>query len=195
VREEKTCRRCNRTLPLAGFRRNRTTRDGLSAYCRECCLAYNNAWKKANPEKVSAYKKRNYYRDRKYVPIPPARRECEQCGTPFETRTNTLYCKDECRKIATRRRGRMHRRKYRFRKEYGLTIAQRDALVRAQCGACAVCGTTAANLVVDHDHDTGAVRGMLCSHCNTGLGFFRDSPAALRAAIDYLTKQESLAVF
>lgn len=41
-------------------------------------------------------------------------------------------------------------------------------------------------LVVDHCHDSGKVRGLLCSGCNRALGYFRDSPTALRAAADYL---------
>jgi hypothetical protein len=50
---------------------------------------------------------------------------------------------------------------------------------------CVICGTQG-TLVVDHDHVTGQVRGMLCSHCNLGLGHFKDSPLLLEFATQYL---------
>jgi len=50
---------------------------------------------------------------------------------------------------------------------------------------CVICGS-AETLVVDHDHVTGKVRGMLCNHCNRGLGHFRDDPTLLEFAAQYL---------
>ena len=50
---------------------------------------------------------------------------------------------------------------------------------------CVICGSEE-KLVVDHDHKTGKVRGMLCNHCNRGLGHFRDDPMLLEFAAQYL---------
>lgn len=50
---------------------------------------------------------------------------------------------------------------------------------------CAICDS-AEPLVVDHDHKTGAIRGMLCNHCNRGLGHFKDDPILLELAANYL---------
>lgn len=50
---------------------------------------------------------------------------------------------------------------------------------------CVICGS-AEPLVVDHDHVSGKVRGMLCNHCNRGLGHFRDDPTLLEFAAQYL---------
>jgi len=80
---------------------------------------------------------------------------------------------------------RLEWRKYALGRDYNLTPEGYDALVAAQGGRCAIC-LDRAELVVDHDHDTGLVRGLLCPHCNTGLGRFRDCLDSLRRAIDYL---------
>jgi hypothetical protein len=74
---------------------------------------------------------------------------------------------------------------------YHMTIEQYDERLAAQGGRCVFCDEPPVGLYalsVDHDHDTGAVRGLLCVRHNTGLGAFGDNPAALRAAADYLER-------
>lgn len=74
---------------------------------------------------------------------------------------------------------------------YGLTLAERDAMLEDQGGGCAICGTNehgGKSWHVDHDHDTGKVRGILCSGCNTGIGSMRDNPDFCIAAAKYLWK-------
>lgn len=70
---------------------------------------------------------------------------------------------------------------------YGLTIADyRDMLV-GQAGRCLIClQVPVSDLVVDHDHATGVVRGLLCSACNSALGMLRDDTTRLSSAIRYL---------
>lgn len=79
-------------------------------------------------------------------------------------------------------------------RKFGLTLESYDILLESQGGVCAVCqrperkarlGVVMA-IAVDHDHDSGVVRGLLCNACNLGLGKFEDDPARLRAAADYL---------
>jgi len=57
--------------------------------------------------------------------------------------------------------------------------------IKATVTECVICGSSEP-LVVDHDHATGEVRGMLCGHCNRGLGHFRDDPQLLEFARIYL---------
>lgn len=63
----------------------------------------------------------------------------------------------------------------------------RTQLLLDQNGKCKICATDiAARPVVDHDHRTGEVRALLCGTCNSGIGMFKDDPALLEAAIQYL---------
>ena len=77
----------------------------------------------------------------------------------------------------------------RFRR-YGLTRAEYEALMERQNGVCAICGS--ANWGphkphIDHDHDSGEVRGLLCANCNVMIGHAREDAEILSRAIDYLS--------
>lgn len=74
----------------------------------------------------------------------------------------------------------------RFKLLYGITFQEYDQLVERQNGRCKICSKLVAKLVVDHDHVTGAVRGLLCITCNVGVGMLRDSIETLESAIVYL---------
>jgi hypothetical protein len=70
---------------------------------------------------------------------------------------------------------------------YNWTPSQYRAQVRAQNGRCAICQADD-YLVIDHDHKSGYVRGLLCASCNNGLGQFQDSTDVIQAAFDYLVR-------
>lgn len=82
----------------------------------------------------------------------------------------------------------------RLERDFGLTGADWRAMAEAQAFVCAICGQPPAGkgsqavLNVDHDHKTGAVRGLLCSDCNRLLGCAKDNPDVLAAAIEYLRR-------
>jgi hypothetical protein len=80
-------------------------------------------------------------------------------------------------------------RDWRLRTQFKITLAEYDAMVKAQDGRCAICTGKEENssLHVDHCHETGRVRGLLCIRCNRGLGYFLDNPAFLKSAIEYLS--------
>jgi hypothetical protein len=69
--------------------------------------------------------------------------------------------------------------------KYGITDEDYDAMAEAQGYRCAICESDAP-FVVDHCHQTGRVRGLLCHNCNVGLGHFKDNPQILTAALQYL---------
>ena len=74
----------------------------------------------------------------------------------------------------------------RLRRKYDLSLAELEQLELSQGSCCAICSNDTFSLVVDHDHKTGKVRGLLCNFCNTGLGLFLDDPERLKSAISYL---------
>jgi recombination endonuclease VII len=85
-----------------------------------------------------------------------------------------------------RTRDREWHRKRRFQEVYGISLADYDLMLARQRGVCAICKRSGQVLCVDHCHATGKVRGLLCSKCNSTLGFCDDDPKRLLAAIAYL---------
>jgi hypothetical protein len=77
---------------------------------------------------------------------------------------------------------------YLLKKLYGLSQKDFDKLVALQDGRCAICKRVCDNFVVDHDHTTGKVRGLLCKNCNGLLGFSGDNEQVLASAIKYLNQ-------
>jgi hypothetical protein len=84
----------------------------------------------------------------------------------------------------------LEQRRVKTLRTYGLTVDAYDDMLAAQDGVCAVCGQPPQKLrlAVDHDHDTGQVRALLCGECNRALGCIHDDPARLRALADYLDR-------
>lgn len=138
-------------------------------------------------------------------------RQCRICGetlpiTRFRIRdrkrgTFRTECY-ECFKAGMRARYHADPGKHRERMRrtmYGLPVGEYDRMHADQAGRCAICGEVETSvhgrtgiprgLFVDHHHETGQVRGLLCSRCNFGIGQFRDDPELLSKAIDYLNSQ------
>ena len=80
------------------------------------------------------------------------------------------------------------KREHNLLREYGITIKDYNDLFIKQNGKCAICGNlpNKRGLFVDHDHETGKIRGLLCHNCNIGLGMFYDNNILLQNATKYL---------
>ena len=114
----------------------------------------------------------------------PGVRQCWWCEAEFTAPDlRQLYCSTECASLV--------KSLWNVSRLYGITRDDYRAVWYRQGGLCAICGQverTARNrlLSVDHDHDTGEFRGLLCSHCNRAIGLLMDDPAVIEAAARYV---------
>ena len=95
-------------------------------------------------------------------------------------------CHNEWRKAYYKRD---HRQDTRLQSTYGITLAQYQQMHDSQRGLCFICSSNE-KLFVDHCHETGQVRGLLCHHCNVMLGHAKDRPELLRLAASYLENND-----
>lgn len=115
---------------------------------------------------------------------------CSECGPVAITGSGRCRNKDLKDKKQARARAaalRPHRTRKSSVGDHGLSAAELAAEYERQQGKCLICGQFRERLVGDHCHATGRFRGMLCHHCNVGIGFLREDPEIMRSAIDYVS--------
>ena len=82
-------------------------------------------------------------------------------------------------------------RGFAYKYRYGITLEDYKNMYISQEGKCDICKESSKKLVVDHCHTNGNVRGLLCTACNSGLGFFKDNIPNLLEATKYLIKNNN----
>ena len=91
---------------------------------------------------------------------------------------------------SNKERSRLLTRSAKLKRDFGITLEDYDNMFQNQDGCCAICGehqdSFKIRLAVDHCHNTGKVRGLLCLSCNAGIGNLKDSPTLLKKALNYL---------
>lgn len=129
----------------------------------------------------------------KYPSDTPVCRYCRVCKSFVPRELFNARASRVCRPCQANRAGLAalsESRDRQLRRTYGITLEQYNEMLREQNGRCKICGRKQPSrgkcFPVDHDHKTGAVRGILCYQCNTGLGAFRDNVTILKSAIKYL---------
>lgn len=175
----KQCMGCKKDLPVAAFARDGNRPDGLQVRCRQCVAQYS----------ATHYRRRREAEGktvREKVDVPAGHKLCRTCGEVkphSEWHRNasasdglSTRCK-ACRAV----RGRQDH----LKRQYGITGAERDELLAAQAGVCCIC-LAAPAADVDHCHETGRVRGVLCFSCNAALGQLKDRPDVMRRAAAYV---------
>lgn len=165
----KPCRRCKTTKPLSEFYAAPRMKDGRHSWCKACLNAASIERYKSRRDIDRQVRNAN---SKQWRAVNGDRKRAYQQKWHEENRESQLQ--------------EMWRR--RLHRKYGMSPAEYQALSVQQNGRCAVCAEKPKErgLVVDHCHDAGGVRGLLCDACNKGLGFFRDSEQRLLAAVTYL---------
>jgi hypothetical protein len=150
---------------------------------RERTLAANRAWRAAHKDRLNARQRQRWATDPQYRAKQLAahrssieRRRRKAATDPvYRTRFTALN------RARHRRRG--------LKARYRISCEEYEALWTQQGGACAICMKSSDETrCVDHCHATGKVPGLLCRHCNLGLGFYGDDPGLMQAAMAYLRR-------
>jgi len=158
----KRCRICGETKPFEAFYRASGMKDGHRGECKPCFQAERRR-KYDSADAVARVKR---WRDNN-------RERYDSYRAEYRNRPE---------------RKRAMRDLY-YRRTFGITADDVDALLEKQDGKCAICGGEPARengWHVDHDHNTGRIRGVLCQRCNHAIGLLDEDPERLRAAADYL---------
>jgi hypothetical protein len=109
---------------------------------------------------------------------------CRLCRNSFEKQKRQEGKRREKRK----KRSPELQRKYMLKCRYNLEIEEYNKKLNAQNNLCAICFKSMSDPCVDHEHESGKVRGLLCRTCNFGLGAFKDNWKLLKRAAEYLCK-------
>ena len=142
-------------------------------------------------------------------------RKCNICGESkplteyYTTRFKSVsdptkkYYHGKCKKCYIKKGQEIYdpvkNRDYNLQYRYGITLEEYNTILEEQNGECAVCGTDdpkgrqsgrgkVKGFYVDHNHETGEIRGLLCNNCNRSIGLFNDDPSILEKAVLYLRK-------
>jgi hypothetical protein len=159
------CKHCHETKYTPEFIVKRNNPLGYLRVCKKC------------------HAKRQSRRLKALLILHPERREEKNRKHREKYKSDSEY---RAKSLATSKRNRY---KHHLKSQYGLTKAQVVLLSQQQGNRCAICGRDfIVTPVVDHNHGTRQVRGLLCSECNLGLGKFQDDPKRLDNAARYLRR-------
>lgn len=160
-----SCSTCEVSKPVSEFQPSVAIRG--SGTCKECKYKAKREYERRNPAKVNAAARLR--RQRNIDQYRSAQRD--------HYRAN----RDAYRNLA-------------IRSMYGISLAEYEAMLAQQGGKCACCGATknpnGKRLFVDHDHETGAIRGIICNRCNRGIGSLGDTIEGVRRALNYLERAQ-----
>lgn len=135
-------------------------------------------WRRANPVRAKEIRQTYYVKNREKI-LAKQRTKNREYADRVGVHSSTMWRRTHPEKSAIiERRARL--------KKYSLTLEEYENLLVAQEYKCAICCSTK-TLVIDHDHSTGEVRGLLCQNCNRGMGLLGDTKESITKVLRYLT--------
>lgn len=158
----KRCSKCRETQELSEFYKDRRCSDGRGSWCKSCF--------------------REQYQASKHVRLV-RRQELYFADVEASRAASKVYREANKEALAAAQR----------KLKYGISAEQYAEMVARQKGQCAICEAPPGikGLCIDHCHETGAVRALLCGNCNMAIGKLRDDPRIMRAAADYVEAHQT----
>lgn len=146
-----------------------------------------------NKVKIQQYQKEWYKKNREKILTSGKRLDYTKLTTEQRVKIRETKKKWYHRTKSNRLDNLSDQRTRKLRIKYGISPKEYEEMHEKQKGVCHICFKPSKTksgvdkrLSIDHDHQTGGVRGLLCSKCNLGLGLFEDNPELLKKAGEYL---------
>lgn len=159
----KFCNGCGLNKDLNFFGKDRSNKDGLTHRCKSCRNPQSKEWQRKNPEKVKEANRKNREKRKEYYNSPERK---------------------------------LKYRSWELERKFGITHEDYELMLAEQDGVCKICKQhrVASNkyyMAIDHCHNTGKIRGILCTRCNTAIGLLEENIDNLNNAIKYLMENKN----
>lgn len=164
-----TCIKCKKELPFSEFYKSTRNKSGYRSSCIKCYNLASSLYDREHKTEKQARGKKYWQENKQKI---MAYREAHKEERREKLRLYNIKNRDK-------------RRDYDLKIKYNISLEGYNKLFQEQEGKCAICQEVG-KLVVDHDHDTGQTRGLLCNNCNTAIGLLKDKEVNLYGAIKYL---------
>lgn len=169
------CSKCNQFKELKMFSKKSNRKRGYSSHCKNCICIKKEGRPLLGKEGDPNYKAIEFDNGTKLCST------CKEVKSIIDFKSRNKYKKfpscNDC-----------HRKKIKT-KQYNISVELYEKMLLEQNNLCKICkkpSKSGIQLAIDHDHTTGKVRGLLCTNCNIGLGFFKDNILILEETIRYL---------
>ncbi len=167
--EEKVCTKCHKNKSLDQFVKNQQSKDGLTYWCKSCYQIYQK--KRYDPAKAKQQSQKYRIENLEIIKLKDQKRK-------------KIFNANPENKLKTKNRH--------LKNRYNISLSEYNDMLYDQNFCCKICkdpektANKLGGLVVDHDHSTGLVRGLLCPTCNLVLGYAKDSITIFLSCINYL---------